>query len=703
LRRSILRMCSGGFMPEILHLRGRSRGFAALAVVFVVLAALRGAWLLHAHSLNSLDGALQTWFALDHFARGEQLGTAFQSYLGVTMVLALLPVFVGFGKTLFASTLAAYTMVLLGAFACVYACAWLIRPIPPRARWQVALLLLALFYFAGPLAGQASGVVWPATLDPGVSLRPLRGALPFFVLPFFVVLVRRVRLEGRALGGGLPLGLIAGAGLLWSNDAGLPLVIALTGASALALWQRPLLLAQTLAVFALGVMAAAGAILLAVTHGAPGPWIAYNFRDIAADQFWLFAPWGRSTRILSPADLPQILVQADPLAALGLVVLTTCLSFAAVQRLRGRSAPVRGSAFVFVGMGVLGTALVPQIGGHVGAEYNGITFVLAACAPLIVAPAGVWRWANGVRRLATPRQITALTGLAALAMVGAETARLATSPERALRTAYDPALGFYVTPAHAADLAAMRRLAAVWDKAAIPANRRLLSVYTSPLDIAAGVRSPADVGSLIHALGPEKRAAFTALVARHEVAAVTTIAPDYSGWEGWLTRANWPFFRALRENYAPIARNDQQVLWVWVEAKRAPYPPAACRVAERATGRLVLEITAPEAGLASVSVTRQPPFASGRGAMLTVVEESSDTANTADRWAGFPRHGIANVAALELMAPVAPRRPSRLTLETLDGSPLGTATCTAEVLPAIDFTALPPLPEGIARYLGDAR
>lgn len=690
-------------MPEVLRPRGRSRGFAALAGVFVVLAALRGGWLLHAHSLNSIDGALQTWFALDHFARGEQLGTAFQSYLGITMVLALLPVFVAGGKTLFASTLAAYTMVLLGAFACVYACAWLIRPIPPRARWQAALVLLALFYCAGPLAGQTAGVVWPATLDPGVSLRPLRGALPFFVLPVFVILVRRIWLEGRALAGGLPLGLVAGAGLLWSNDAGIPLVIALTGALVLALWERPVLLAKTLAGFALGVMASAGAILLAVTHGAPGPWLRYNFRDVAADQFWFFAPWDRDTRILSPADLPQILVHADPLAALGLVVLALALGFAAVQRLRRRSAPVRGSAFLFVGASVLGTALVPQIGGHVGAEYNGITFVLAACAPLIALPARVWRRARGgLARLPRARP-SALAGLTALAMIAAEGVHLFAAWSVTDRTRYDPALGFYVTPEYAADLAAMRKLAVGWDKAGVPQNRRLLSVYTSPLDIAAGVQSPADVGSLIHALGPGKRAAFTALVARGQVAAVTTIAPDYSGWEGWLTRANWPFFRALRENYAPIARNDQQVLWVRSEAAAAAPALAACRVAEREAGRLVLEITAGAPGLASVSVTREPPFATGRGAMLTVFEDSPDTGDTADRWAGFPRYGIANVAALELVAPVAPDRATRLTLETLDGSAIGGARCTAAVFPEINFTALPPLPEGIARYLGGAR
>lgn len=687
-------------MPERSAISAGWRGVFAFAAAAVLLAALRGATLQYEHSLNSIDGALQTWFALDHFARGEPLGIAFQSYLGITMVLALIPVFIAGGATLFASTLAAHTMVLAGSFAAAYACVWLIRPVPPRARWQAAIVLAFLVYYAGPLAGRASGIAWPATLDPGVSLRPLRGVLPFLVLPFFVVLVRRVLLQKRALVGGLLLGIVAGAGLLWSNDAGIPLVIALTGALVLALWPRLVVLAQTLAAFGLGVAVSAGGILLGVTHGSPQPWLRYNFRDVAGDQFWFFAPWERSTRILGPADLPNILRHADPLSAASLVVLALCVGIAAVQRLRARSAPVRGSAFVFVGASVLGTALVPQIGGHVGAEYNGITFMLGVCAPLIVAPTRVWRRARAVLRAPSPRQIAALTGVAVLAMVGLEAGRLAAAVSGTERTHYDPALGFRVTPQYAADLAAMRTLAAGWHTARIPANRRLLSVYTSPLDIAAGTRSPADVGSLIHALGPEKRAAFTALVARRKVAAVTTIAPDYSGWEGWLTRANWPFFRALWDNYRPIARNNQQVLWVPIEGKAAAAAAANCRVTRRAEDQAVVAVRSPGAGLAAVTVMRQQPFATGRGAMLTVVENSPYTASqTEAQWADFPRYGIANVARLDLMAPVAPGRETRLTLDILDGSAIGSATCTAVILPDIDFKGLPPLPVGIARYL----
>jgi hypothetical protein len=602
--------------------------------------------------------------------------------------------------------MAAYAMVTVAAFGTACACGWMIRPIPPRARWQAAILLVFLFYYAAPLLAEAIGPRWPATLDPGASLRPLRGFLPFLVLPFFVVLMRRALVKDRALAPGLTLGLVAGAGLLWSNDAGLPLVIALTIGLGLALHHRPGLLVRMLGAVAAGTVASAGAILFAVTHAAPGPWLAYNFRDVAGDQFWYFAPWERSTRILGVADLPNILLHADPFCAASLVVLALCVGFAAIQRLRGRSAPVRGSAFVFVGASVLGTALVPQIGGHVGPEYNAITFVLGCCAPLIVAPARLWRKVLRVLRAVSSRHLAVLTGGAALAMVGLDAKLLAATEASTERTAYDPALGFYVTPAYAEDLAAMRQLAGHWDGQGIPADRRLLSVYTSTLDVAAGTESPAPVGSLIHALGPRNRADFKALVAGRKVAAVTTLAPDYKGWEGWLLRANWPFFRALGENYVPVARTDQHVLWLAAEqpTPRAALGAASCRIAALAPGRMMLSVTAARQGLAAITLSRRQPFATGRGAMLTVTEASPATAaGVQEPWGGFPRYGIANTPRIELVAPVTPGRATTLTIEVLDGTPFGAASCTAEVLPVTDLTALPRLADGIPARLAGGR
>lgn len=679
------------------------RGWLVLAGLAAVIVALRAGVLLYDHSLNSIDGALQTWFALDHFARGEQLGTAFQSYLGITMVLALVPGFVAMGQTLFASTATASAMVVAGAFAAACAIVWMLRPVAPRRRWQAAIVLVFVFYVAGRLAGELIGLAYPATFDPGVSLRPLRGFLPFLVLPVFVISLRMVLRQGRALAGGLMLGLAAGAGLLWSNDAGIPLVIALGLALVLALHRRLGLLLGMLAGVVLGCGVSAGAILMAVTHGAPGPWLAYNFRDVASDQFWFFAPWERSTRILGPADLVNILRHGDLLSTASLVVLTLCVLWAMLGRLRGRGSPVRGGAFVFVGASVLGTALIPQIGGHVGAEYNAITFVLGACAPLIIGQRVLWRWAKPVLRRAGAGAVPGgwLVALAALGLLGAEGARFASIRASTDRSTYDPALGFHVTPAYAADLAAMRRLAEAWDAGGVPADRRLLSVYTSPLDIAAGTRSPAPVGSLIHALGPDNRAFVTALVAERRVAAVTTIAPDYSGWEGWITRANAPFFAALHRHYRPIARGDQQVLWVQRETP-APRAPATCRVAALGSSTLALDITAATSGLAVVTVSRRQPFATGRGALLTVTEASPDTAAPdQDRWADFPRYGIANAAEATLIAPVAVGRATRLTLDVMDGSAIGTATCTAQITAPPAVAALGGLPEAIPRHLAE--
>lgn len=687
-------------MPE--RLRGRAYGWAALAGLAALITGLRGAALLYSHSLNSIDGAMQTWFAAGHFAAGDQLGSTFQSYLGVTMVLALVPVFVAFGKTLFASTLAANVWVVVGTFAAACGIAWLLRPVLPRARWQVAVLLIFGFYYAARFVAEAAGLPYPATFDPGVSLRPLRGALPFLVLPVFVWALRRVLRDGRGLVGGGGLGLVTGAALLWSNDAGIPLVLAAVLGLGIALFRRPGLLARVLAAFGLGAAVSASAILMAVTHGAPGGWLTYNFRDVAGDQFWFFAPWDRSTRILGIADLANILRHGDLLSSFSLMLLIVCVLWAMARRLRGRGAPVRMSAFIFVGASVIGTALLPQIGGHVGAEYNAITFMIGACAPLIVAQGLLLRWTKPIIR---KLRLAPLVLIAALVALGVEAAHFVQVRGDTDRTIYDPALGFYVTPRYATDLAVMRKLSAAWQAQGIPADRRLLSVYTSTLDIAAGTKSPAPVGSLIHALGPDNRAAFTALVAERKVAAVTTIAPDYSGWEGWILRANWPFFRALHQGYRPIARNDQHVLWTRAPGEELVATPATCRVVTLSPSRLALDIAAPISGLASVSAIRTPPFATGRRAMLTVHETSPDTVTSlGERWADFPRYGIANAQRLSLLAPVAPGTTTRLTINVMDGSAIGAARCSATVSPAIDTAALPPLPEGIARYLaGGAR
>ncbi|MEM6585355.1 MAG: hypothetical protein AAF692_06340, partial [Pseudomonadota bacterium] len=275
------------------------------------------------------------------------------------------------------------------------------------------------------------------------------------------------------------------------------------------------------------------------------------------------------------------------------------------------------------------------------------------------------------------------------------------------RTVYDRNLGFFVTPAYAADIAAMKRLLDEYDPTGRRGpDRKLASVYTSALDVGAGAVSAAPVGSIIHALGPDYRIAYSLLPARRTGPPILTIAPDYSGWEGWNVRANWPFFARLRARYAPIARNDQHVLWLPTGQDLTP-SAAACRVTPLSPSSLSVAVTGDKRGIATVLIRRDAMFAEEsftppRGALLTVSEDSPFTrAASGEPWGGFPRYGVGNTPIVSVPAPLEPGEVTTLSLSVMDGSAIGEATCRAFMYPEPDVSALPSLPAGIARYLAD--
>lgn len=682
--------------PVAALISGR-RGWLWFVLLGAILVALRGATLLYGHSLNSVDGAMQTWFALDNFASGSKLGEEFQSYLGITMILSLLPGFIAFGQTLWASSFAAYTMVMIGGFAGAYSIIWMLRPIPKRQRWLWAILVVFVFYYAASLATGLVGLRNPATFDPGVSLRPLRGVLPFFVLPVFVWAIRRA-----AAGGGVVpamwLGLLVGLGLLWSNDAGIPLVIAGVIGLLAGLWPRFWLAAKAIFAFAFGITVSTFALLMLVTHGDPSGWLQYNFTDVAGDQFWYFGPWNSEARVLSILDLPKIFLQGEFLSTLSLVVLMASVMGACLRRLRGRGAPAGGAAFIFVGASVLGASLIPQVGGHIGAEYNAITFVLGFSAPLILFQRQLFSLVKSPWRKVPVAAVPVVAGIAAAAMIGMDGASFASTAADTDRTVYSDRLGFYVTPQTAQELAAMERLSQLLSDRGFAKDRQILPVYTSALDIAAGTKSPSPVGSLIHALGERGRMEFNELLFNKTIA-VTTIAPDYTGWASWNTRANWSFFKNLRDLYRPIARNDQHILWIRAGAVPSP-TEAKCEVTDWGFDRFEVTVESDQVGLASLFFEREAFDASARTAVLTVTEDSPVT-RAADklRWDDFPRYGIANARIVEVAAPVEPGEATKLTFEVMDGSAIGWGQCFARVYEAVDYAALPDLSQGVDQLI----
>ena len=683
-------MASGraGALPAILSSRGFAMGFAGLT--FVLCAVLRGVLVKVDHSLFSIDGAMQTWFALEGFASGGRLGHEFQSYLGVTLILFLLPMYLVFGRTLFASSLAANTAVLAGLVAALYAPLRLLRGIAPATLWLVVAALFSAYH---------------APLETGHSLRPLRWALPFLMFPLILPLLRRMA-RGEAAMPGMLAGFVAGAGLLWSNDAGIPAVIALGVAILLCGRGGAPCAAVRVAGYGVGTVAAAAGILMIVTGGAPGGWLAYNFVAVPGDQIWYFGPWERESRILTLWDLRHIPLEMNEFNLLVMVVLLVCLTVAILRLLRGRCAPARTAALVFLGLSCIGTAILPQIGGHIEAGYSAGVVPIGLAAPILVWQRQLIRLLRRVpRRLRPgPGLIGAVAIVVTLAGLGFAARHTAQVVERTSVRIMVPELGFTVPPAFAGDAAALRRLGADLEAAGVPPDQRLLPTYTSAVDILLGADRATPVGSIIHALGPAEHDRFVGVVESRSVVFVTTIRPDFSSWSHWNLRADWEFFRALQLNYRPVAANNQHILW---QRRDQPLPEptalADCEVASLETGGLAIRVAGPVPDLLEVELPLTAPLTPGRGAIVVATERSPEvTAAPGEYWreGAPPLYGARPGNPMRLAVPVSGEGPSRLRLEVLDGQVLQAKSCTATRRSWPSFDRLPSFAEFEAGFAG---
>lgn len=132
------------------------------------------------------------------------------------------------------------------------------------------------------------------------------------------------------------------------------------------------------------------------------------------------------------------------------------------------------------------------------------------------------------------------------------------------------------------------------DAAGLPPERRVLSAYTSALDVIAGARCPTRNDYLIHALGAERLGRYVAQFLTAPPRYVTTIRVDHALWEYWLRRADWDFYRQLVAHYDPVDRTFYNILWRRRQEPRRPVPARVeCRIVPAERHRVELHITLP--------------------------------------------------------------------------------------------------------------
>lgn len=129
------------------------------------------------------------------------------------------------------------------------------------------------------------------------------------------------------------------------------------------------------------------------------------------------------------------------------------------------------------------------------------------------------------------------------------------------------------------------------------------SLYQSAYDSIDGRLTPASGGEdyVIHALGPDRREAYTRDFAAAASDFVITMNPEYFQYEEWLW-SRWPgVYSTLFAGYEPVAANQSHVLWQKTSTKRSP--AAQEPLATNGTGAWVLPANdTDEVALYSVTV-----------------------------------------------------------------------------------------------------
>lgn len=668
-------------MPLSDHL-GRGRAWPARIARAVIVAAGLAWALLEALSTavdlptQHLDGAFQTASGLYRLHAGQWPGRDFFPYLGIGPLFTLWPTFAAGGADLAASVVAAHWTTQLAGIGAV-ALIWqlLMRPPAPGTSLSAGVLL-----FIGPqVLAPALGLSLPAWFDwaltPGNSLRPLRAALPYMLAGGFLA-VGRFGGPGRAALRSVLWGLLAGAGLLWSNDFALVSVALFAAPIAVACWHDRDRGVRRLGLY-VGTALLSGLLLLwLATRGHALALLRYNMVDVAGDQWWMFAPYEPSARVFGVADLPRLLSPAT-LAALALVA-----ALAAVARWRRSTAL---ALLAFIGAALFAGGAVASVGGHLGDYFGGLHY-WAAMTLLVGALRGLQHVGRPlVLQLAPP--VPALLVAAACAVSVAAAMMAGHGHARRLEAArqdparfFVPELGGYLGIAWRDEVTWVRRNDAA----------RVIEEYWGLWSALRRSASGWPVDAVIHALGSTRVVATQAM--QQADAIVSTRHATSSVWQPWSLSQNYWFHQELLDHWMPERLTPTTIVWRRRD-RRLPPEPVRCAPASSGAPGVIVQIDVP--GLHELRVRYR---LGGGGRALLLVQNRLSTAT--DGWVSVdPRAGRA-------VLPMAATTVGRLTLPL---RLLGRPTAALQVLgcearrmpPAIDEAVRLPAEGDDPFYLSD--
>lgn len=89
----------------------------------------------------------------------------------------------------------------------------------------------------------------------------------------------------------------------------------------------------------------------------------------------------------------------------------------------------------------------------------------------------------------------------------------------------------------------------------------VFATYASAQEVVEDKFQPSGTDYIIHVLGDSAREKYLEAFENKDFKYAATITPQYSGWEQWIMRANWFWYRELYQNWHPVYANSYEMYW----------------------------------------------------------------------------------------------------------------------------------------------
>jgi hypothetical protein len=518
---------------------------------------------------KAYNGAFQTFNPLRRIFLGEVPGRDFNPYLGLGTTYVTAFITYVFGSNFAASKASIYLISVLLHLLVLTTLFFLTGFSIKKSIIGAAFVFLIISYDVYKLAP-----FWEIA-GPGNSNLGMRSALPFITSWIILLLFQQCRNKPQIFY--CFTGCLIGIQPLWSNDYGIPSSFALSTVIIIDLFKHQ---ANKVNKIILLFTSAAIAFFIAaslLTGGNAINWINDNFSGVAADQFWYFVWYKNGNKIFALNEL-----FSNPLLYLYIASLLLI-----IRHILTKNYSVRHLLLFYVGLTVIMAGMLSSIGGTVSTRY----YLASILTSFFTIPLAI-HLSFPSFKLTRFSRFKNIRLIPAFLILYVPVLLINTIPiySLAFNRTWVKELGGGLPNRWQHSIQIARNIKQEL-KNELPI-KRILSTYSSGIDVIAGAFNPTGIDYIIHALGTQARSDYVDSFLSSQPKYITTLRENYTTWETWVRRTNWWFYREFVRDYQPVEATFYNIIWQRLDSpKKSVHPQVVCSINRESRNKTIISIS----------------------------------------------------------------------------------------------------------------